>query len=91
MSKERNTEFVNPTCIEVTFENGTKVCSEDFVVIVNNNQCDARMFYNADAVTLGQAIQMISYAYTEMLAALPEEQAQEVREALAQYIEVKNK
>ena len=90
MSKENTTETVNPVSVEITLDNGTKIASEDFVVVVNNDQCDARMLYNADAITLGQAIQMISYAYTDMLAALPEEQAQEVREALAQYIEVKN-
>jgi hypothetical protein len=66
----------------VEFEDGSRIASDDFVVVTNNDQCEARLFYSADAITLGQALQLISYAYTELLAQLPDEDAEKVREAL---------
>lgn len=90
MAKTNNAgmEMAKPVRIEVILEDGNRIVSDDFVAITNNSECDARMFYNADAVTLGQAIQMISFAYTEQLANMPAEQANEVREALRAFIEM---
>ena len=78
--------YSKPDHIEIVLEDGNRLVSDDFVVVTNNDNCEAQLFYSADAVTMGQAIQMISFAYTEMLAKLPEEQANEVREALRSFI-----
>lgn len=90
MAKTNNAgmEMAKPVRIEVILEDGNRIVSDDFVVITNNSECDARMFYNADAVTLGQAIQMISFAYTDQLSKMPTEQAQEVRDALRAFIDM---
>lgn len=90
MAKTNNTsmEMAKPVRIEVILEDGNRIVSDDFVAITNNSECDARMFYNADAVTLGQAIQMISFAYTDQLSKMPTEQAQEVRDALRAFIDM---
>lgn len=91
MAKTQKTSNINaaaPGQINVIMEDGTVVTSDDFVVIVNNKDCDAQLYYNADAVTLGQAIQMISFAYTDQLSKMPAEQAQEVRDALRAFIDM---
>lgn len=71
----------------VEFENGEQIESDDFVVVINNDKCEARLFFAADPITLGQALQLISYAYTEQLANLPEEDAEQVRMALRSFLE----
>ena len=76
-----------PSMIEIIMEDGSRVTSTDFVAVINNEDCDAKMYYNTDAVTLGQAIQLLSFAYTDQLGMLPEEQRNDVREALSAYIE----
>lgn len=83
-----NIEMAKPERIEIILEDGNRIASDDFVVITNNNECEAQLFYNADAVTLGQAIQMISFAYTDQLSKMPTEQAQEVRDALRAFIDM---
>lgn len=83
-----NIEMAKPERIEVILEDGNRIVSDDFVVITNNPECEAQLFYNADAVTLGQAIQMISFAYTDQLSKMPTEQAQEVRDALRAFIDM---
>lgn len=90
MNKTTNTmkDLANPDHIEIVLEDGNRIVSNDFVAITNNEACDAQLFFNADAVTLGQAIQMISFAYTDQLAKMPEDQANEVREALRAFIEM---
>lgn len=74
----------------VEFEDGSHIESDDFVAVTNNEQCDARLFFSADAITLGQALQLISYAYTDQLAQLPEEDAESVREALRIFLDMEN-
>lgn len=83
-----NIEMAKPERIEIILEDGNSIASDDFVVITNNSECEAQLFYNADAVTLGQAIQMISFAYTDQLSKMPTEQAQEVRDALRAFIDM---
>lgn len=83
-----NIEMAKPERIEIILEDGNRIASDDFVVITNNSACEAQLFYNADAVTLGQAIQMISFAYTDQLSKMPTEQAQEVRDALRAFIDM---
>lgn len=83
-----NIEMAKPERIEIILEDGNRIASDDFVVITNNSECEAQLFYNADAVTLGQAIQMISFAYTDQLSKMPTEQAQEVRDALRAFIDM---
>lgn len=87
-TNKENMEMAKPARIEVVLEDGNRIVSDDFVAITNNPECDAQLFYNADAVTLGQAIHMISFAYTDQLAKMPTEQANEVREALRAFIEM---
>jgi len=83
-----NIEMAKPERIEIILEDGNRIVSDDFVAITNNSECEAQLFYNADAVTLGQAIQMISFAYTDQLSKMPTEQAQEVRDALRAFIDM---
>lgn len=83
-----NIEMAKPERIEIVLEDGNRIVSDDFVVITNNSECDAQLFYNADAVTLGQAIHMISFAYMDQLSKMPTEQAQEVRDALRAFIDM---
>lgn len=76
--------------VMIEFEDGSRIESDDFVAVTNNDQCDARLYFSADAITLGQALQLISYAYTDQLAQLPEEDAEKVREALRIFLDVEN-
>ena len=79
---------VKPDKAVIVFEDGTTKEYDDFVVVANTPECDAQLFFNADAVTLGQAIQMLSFAYTDQLAKLPAETADDVREALRAFIDL---
>ena len=81
---------VNVSKVMIEFEDGSRIESDDFVAVTNNEQCDARLYFAADAITLGQALQLISYAYTDQLAQLPEEDAEKVREALRVFLDVEN-
>lgn len=83
-----NIEMAKPEHVEVVLEDGNRIVSDDFVVITNNAECEANLYYNADPVTLGQAIQMISFAYTDQLSKMPTEQANEVRQALRAFIDL---
>lgn len=76
--------------VMIEFEDGSRIESDDFVVVTNNEQCDAHLYFAADAITLGQALQLISYAYTDQLAQLPEEDAEKVRKALRVFLNVEN-
>jgi hypothetical protein len=74
--------------VHIELSDGTIVDSDDFVVVTNDESCNAKLYFCADVLTLGQAIQLISYAYTEQLAELPEDDAERVREALRLFLEI---
>ena len=83
MAKKVTTERVN-----IELSDGTIITSDDFVVVTNDEQCNAKLYFCADVLTLGQAIQLISFAYTEQIAELPEDDAERVREALRMFLDI---
>lgn len=66
---------------EVRYE-GEVIKSDDFVVVVADEKVGAKMVFNADAITLGMAVQMIASAYHEVYDKLSEEEQKAVTEAL---------
>lgn len=82
--------MASTTVEKVTIElsDGSTITSDDFVAVTNDKHCNARLYYCTDVITLGQAIQLISFAYTEMISDLPEDEAERVREALRIYLEM---
>lgn len=59
------------------------VNSSDFIAIINDASGDTHLYYDTDAITLGQAIQMLSVRFEELMASYPEETRKEILEVLA--------
>lgn len=69
-----------PTCT-ITMD-GEVVDTNDFIAIINDADGETHLMYNTDPVTLGQAIQMLSARFEELMTSYPEETRNEIMEVL---------
>jgi len=57
---------------------GTVQVSDDFIVILANEEGNVSIFYNTDAMTMGMAVKMTSHEYIKLLKELRKEDQSEI-------------
>jgi len=61
---------------------GEIISSESYVAIIPEESGDAHIYYNADALTVGMAMQLCMRVFQELLSNLSEDEQAEINEVL---------
>ena len=69
---------------------GAVQVSDDFIVILSNEDGNASIFYNTDALTMGMAVKMVSHEYVRLLTQLREEDQSEIATVLGEEFALSN-
>jgi len=82
-TKTTNKKFAmqeEPTC--TVRMDGEEVTTDDFIAIVVNDEADAVLIFNTDALTLGMALRLLTKSFAEMMAECTEEERNEIKAVL---------